>query len=261
MGTMPFNDGDYILIDYIIKVKENDRVIDTTIEEEAKKAGVYEEGKVYGPELVIIGEGWILKSAEEEIKKMNVGEEKTFEIPPEKAFGQRDPSKIRVVSIRDLQRRNIRPKINEIINFDGKPAIVKRIGSGRVILDFKHPLAGKTLVYTVKVVKKIEKTEDKIKELIRRRIHLIDLNKVNVTIEDSTATVLLPLDLLSYSNINLALRGIIRDIDRYIKEISAVKIIFEATFKRETAEKPKKEEEKPEKLESKSASEKATTTE
>ncbi|RLE79255.1 MAG: peptidylprolyl isomerase [Thermoprotei archaeon] len=233
---MSLNDGDYILVDYTVKVKEDDRIIDTTNEKEAREANIFDENKVYGPELVIIGEGWLLKSVEEELKKMSVGEEKILEIPPERAFGKRDPSKVRTVSIRDLLRKNIRPKVNEIISFDGKIATVKRIGSGRVVLDFNHPLAGKTLIYRIKVIKKIESTDKKIKELLRRRLRGVDLSKIKIIIENRKASLILPQNLLSISNINLALKGLIADIKRYLSEITEFKIIFEAIFERKEEE-------------------------
>jgi len=53
--------GDFILISYTASVKEDSKVISTNIEEEAKKAGLFEERRIYEPELVIVGKGWVLK--------------------------------------------------------------------------------------------------------------------------------------------------------------------------------------------------------
>ena len=97
---MPFDKGDFLIIDYTAKVKDENRIIETTSVDEAKKAGIYDENEVYEPKLLILGEGWLLPSLEEEISKMNEGEERVIELPPEKAFGLRDPSKIRVIPAR-----------------------------------------------------------------------------------------------------------------------------------------------------------------
>ena len=49
------NDGDFVLIEYTARVKETGNVIDTTDPEVAKKHGIYEDGQVYGPMLVVVG--------------------------------------------------------------------------------------------------------------------------------------------------------------------------------------------------------------
>ena len=93
---MPLQKGDFILIDYVGKVKETGEVFDTTIEEIARKERLYKEGEIYEPKLIVLGEGWILKALEEEILKLDVGTKSTIEIPPEKAFGPRDPEKVKL---------------------------------------------------------------------------------------------------------------------------------------------------------------------
>lgn len=99
---MPFAKGDFILIDFVAKIKETGEIFDLTIEEIAKKENIYREDEIYEPMLVVFGEGWILEGLEEELIKMNPGEQKIIELPPEKAFGSRDPSKIKVIPAREL---------------------------------------------------------------------------------------------------------------------------------------------------------------
>jgi len=145
---MPLQTGDFILIDYVGKVKETGEVFDTTIEEVAKKERLYKEGEIYEPKLVVLGEGWVLKALEDELLKLEVGKEATVEIPPEKAFGPRDPGKVKLVPLRRLTSKGITPQIGMRIEYDGKMATVRTVGAGRVQLDFNPPLAGKTLVYS-----------------------------------------------------------------------------------------------------------------
>ncbi|MEM3393442.1 MAG: hypothetical protein QXY79_00110 [Candidatus Methanomethylicia archaeon] len=73
---MSLNRGDFILVNFTAKVKDTEEIIDTTIEDVAKEGKIYQENKVYGPRLIIIGEGQLLKKLEEEILSMNVGDRK-----------------------------------------------------------------------------------------------------------------------------------------------------------------------------------------
>jgi len=79
---MALQKGDFILIDYIAKVKETSETFDTTIEETAKKERLYKEGEIYEPKLVVIGEGWVLKALDESLATMEIGKTTPVEIPP-----------------------------------------------------------------------------------------------------------------------------------------------------------------------------------
>ncbi|MEM3824949.1 MAG: peptidylprolyl isomerase, partial [Candidatus Bathyarchaeia archaeon] len=143
---MALQKGDFILLDYVAKVKETGEVFDTTIEETAKKERLYKEGEIYEPKLVVIGEGWVLKALDESLTTMDVGKTSVVEIPPDKAFGERDPEKVKRVPLKHLTAKGINPTLGMRVEYDNKPATVRAIGAGRVLLDFNPPLAGKTLV-------------------------------------------------------------------------------------------------------------------
>ncbi len=140
-----FKDKDFLLVDYTEKVKESGEIIDTTLEEEAKKAGIYSEDKSYGPVLVILGQGDVVKGLEEALYNAEVGNEKTVEIAPEKAYGNRDNTKIKIVSLSELKRQGINPYPNMVLRLnDGGLATVKSVSGGRVILDLNHPWPAKS---------------------------------------------------------------------------------------------------------------------
>ena len=169
---MALKKGDFVLVEYEIRTKDTNRLVDTTDEELAKKEGIYEEDRVYGPVLVIVNEGKLIPGLEEAIASMDVGEEKTVEIPPEKAYGPHDPSKVKTFSLGAFRRRGILPKPGDLIEVNGQVARVVAVSGGRVILDFNHPLAGKTLVARIRVVAKLEKDEEKVKYLAARRLRV-----------------------------------------------------------------------------------------
>jgi len=228
---MPLQNGDFILIDYVGKVKETGEVFDTTIEEVARKERLYKEGEIYEPKLVVLGEGWILKALEEEILKLDVGTKSTIEIPPEKAFGPRDPEKVKLVPLRRLVAKGITPQIGMRVEYEGKMATVRTVGAGRVQLDFNPPLAGKTLVYEVTVQKKLETKTEKINALIHRRIPIVEIEKFKLKIAKTSVTIEMPEDAFYIEGIQLAKRGIAMDIQKFFPEVTTVKFI--ETFKRE----------------------------
>jgi peptidylprolyl isomerase len=228
---MALQKGDFILLDYIAKVKETGEVFDTTIEEVAKKERLYKEGEIYEPKLVVIGEGWVLKALDESLTNMEVGKTETVEIPPEKAFGARDPEKVRRVPLRHLTAKGITPTLGMRLEYDGKMAVVRAIGAGRVLLDFNPPLAGKTLVYEVTVKKKLETPEEKIAALIHRRIPTVEAEKFKFTIKAKNVSIEMPEEAFYLEGIQVAKRGIALDIQKFFPEITAVK--FTETFKAE----------------------------
>lgn len=59
---MVLQKGDFILIDYVAKVKETNEVFDTTNEDVAKKERLHKEGEIHEPKLVVVGESWVLKA-------------------------------------------------------------------------------------------------------------------------------------------------------------------------------------------------------
>ncbi|MCX8176552.1 MAG: FKBP-type peptidyl-prolyl cis-trans isomerase, partial [Candidatus Bathyarchaeota archaeon] len=101
--------GDFILIDYVAKVKETGTVFDTNISSVAKESKIFKEDGVYEPMLVVVGEGWVLKGLDEKLVGIKVGEKTVVELSPEKAFGPRDPNKIKLIPLRKFQQQKISP--------------------------------------------------------------------------------------------------------------------------------------------------------
>jgi peptidylprolyl isomerase len=228
---MVLQKGDFILIEYTAKVKETNEVFDATNEETAKKEHLHKEGEIYEPKLIVIGEGWMLKTLDENFATMKLGKAATVEISPDKAFGSRDPEKVKRVPLKQLVAKGINPAIGMRIEYGGKNAIIRSIGAGRVLLDFNPPLAGKTLVYDVTVQKKLATKEDKMAALIHRRIPIAEAAKFKLTLEETALTVEMPEETFYLEGIQVAKRGVAVDAQKFFPEIAAVK--FVETFKAE----------------------------
>jgi peptidylprolyl isomerase len=231
---MPFEKGDFIFTDYVARVKETGDVFDTTIEDVAKKEKLYKEGEIYEPKLVTVGEGWVLKALDESLATLELHKATPIEIPPEKAFGNRDPEKVRLMPLRRLTAKGITPQLGMRVEIDGKLAVVRTIGAGRVQLDFNPPLAGKTIIYEVTVQKKIESNKEKINALIHRRIPVVDITKFATKIGKSSVKINVPEEAYYVEGLQLAKRGIYTDIQKFFPELLTVEFV-EVFKKKESA--------------------------
>lgn len=232
VNNVPFSKGDFLLIEYTIRVKETGTIIDTTDIELAKKENIYDSNKLYGPLLLVLGKNWINPFVEEEIAKMSENEEKEIEVSPNKAFGERDPNKVKVFSLRDLQRRGYELNVGDTIDVGGIRGIVKQISGGRVVIDFNHPLAGKTLVYKVKVIRKIEDFEERIKTLSSRHLR-IPVNEI-VTIynsQEKNLIITIPGKYITKEQLGYAKLTLAADIFEHFKDF-VNKLVFQEEISR-----------------------------
>jgi len=227
---MPFKKGDFLLIDYVARISETGEVFDTTLEEVAKEENLYKEGAIYEPMLVVVGEGWVLKALDKSLLNLELGKTEKIEIPPEKGFGERDPNKIRLYPLRKLRAQGITPQIGMQLQVNGRLATVRTIGSGRVLLDFNPPLAGKTLIYEVTVRKKLRTVKEKIEALIHRRIPQVEIDKFKITIRKNKVTIDIPEEAFYIEGLQIAKRGIFIDITKFFPEKTTV--AFTETFKK-----------------------------
>jgi len=122
MMLMGLQKGDFITINFTAKVKETGEVFDTTVKDVAKKERLYKEGDVYEPKLVVIGGGWVLKALDESLITMETSKTSPVEIPPDKAFGPRDPEKVKRVPLKQLLAKEMVPTIGMSLEYGGKNA-------------------------------------------------------------------------------------------------------------------------------------------
>ncbi|KUH34320.1 peptidylprolyl isomerase [Thermococcus celericrescens] len=191
---MKVQKGDVIRLHYTGKVKETGEVFDTTYEEVAKEAGIYNENGIYGPVPIAVGAGHVLSGLDEQLEGLEVGKKYEIIVPPEKGFGKRDPKLIKTFTLGQFRRQGIYP-------FPGMPIEIETEGGrklkgrvltvsgGRVRVDFNHPYAGKHLIYEAEVVEKIEDPIEKVKALIELRMPRVDTGKVIIEVGEKDVTV------------------------------------------------------------------------
>ncbi|CAB49667.1 FKBP-type peptidyl-prolyl cis-trans isomerase [Pyrococcus abyssi] len=191
---MKVNRGDVIRINYTGRVKETGEIFDTTYEDVAKEAGIYNPKGVYGPVPIAVGAGHVIPGLDKRLIGLEVGKKYTIEVPPEEGFGLRDPKLIKVFTIGQFKKQGIIPFPGlevEVTTESGRKmkGRIITVSGGRVRVDFNHPLAGKTLVYEVEIVEKIEDPIEKIKALIELRLPMIDKDKLIIEVGEKEVRV------------------------------------------------------------------------
>jgi peptidylprolyl isomerase len=218
--------GSLILIDYTAKVKDTSEIFESTINDDAKNLQSYDPSTKYEPRLVSIGDGWVIKGLDEALLNAKPGDKLDIDIPPEKGFGIRDPSKIRMVPQRKFGEKADELKPGDTIDIDDRKAIVRFVGSGRVQIDFNHRFAGRTLQYSVNILKLLTDNKEKIVSLIKRRLP-IEEEKLKLGMKGQNLTVTIPEESTLMDGIQIIKKAIANDIFKYLPALSHIHIIEE----------------------------------
>ena len=101
------------------------------------------------------GQQQIIPGLEKGLSEMSVNEEKSIRVKPEEGYGQVDPKGFKEVPRSDLPVSD--PQVGTPLNARGPNGEellihIREVKRNTVVLDFNHPLAGKTLHFDVKVV-------------------------------------------------------------------------------------------------------------
>ena len=167
--------NDFIEIEFTLKIKDASQIIDTSDEKVAKENNIYDPKQTYKPKIICLGQQQILPSLEQELENKEINKEYTLEFPPEKAFGKKNPKLLQLVSMSHFKSQNITPYPGLHINLDNSMGIVRTVSPGRVIVDFNHPLSGRTIEYKIKILRKVTDTKEQITSILDS-YHLHNLN-------------------------------------------------------------------------------------
>ena len=149
--------GDFIEIEFTGRIKDGD-VFDSNKKDVAK-----EKAK---PLIVCIGQGMVVPGLDKDLEGKELGKEYTLELLPKEAFGERQPALVKTLPIKVFHQQQINPQPGMSIMMDNYLVRINAVSGGRVIADFNNPLAGKTVVYTFTVTRKLENPEEKVKAVM-----------------------------------------------------------------------------------------------
>lgn len=186
---MKIKNNDFIELDFTAKTEEG-KVFDTTIAEEAKKANLPESD--YKPVTLCVGQAHLFKRIDKALVGKEIGQEFTIELLPEEAFGKRMPDLVKIIPLKIFMEKEVNPYPGMPVAIDNTVATVRAVSGGRVITDFNHPLAGRKVIYKIKLRKKLEKPEEKIKVIIEKyfKTDKFSLDDKKILIEENYHEIL-----------------------------------------------------------------------
>lgn len=107
------------------------------------------------PAVFEVGDGNLLPAFEEALFGLEAGEESTFEIPPESAFGEHHEDNIKRLKKTDFPDE-ITLEEGLVLAFTNAnseiPGVVVAVEGDWVTVDFNHPLSGRELTFSVAIL-------------------------------------------------------------------------------------------------------------
>lgn len=165
---MALQKNDFVEIEFTGRIKDGE-IFDSNIKEDLEKVHEGHEHEIKAePFIFCLGQGMFLPGIDDFL----IGKPDTpaiYEVPlsSEKAFGKRDPRLIQRIPLKLFNEQRLNPVPGFMFNFDGRIGRVLASSGGRVIVDFNNPVAGKDVIYKIKLLKKIDDENEKAKALIK----------------------------------------------------------------------------------------------
>lgn len=234
------NNGDFLKIDYEVRAGEEKKLVDTSIETLAKENDIYHEHRKYGDEVIIVGSDKQFPEINESLEKSEEGKEFEVVIPAEKAYGLRDNKNIKVHTVREFQRQELNPVVGQEITLNNRRGKILSVTPGRVLVDYNHPLAGKTIYYKYKVREVIKDSAEKLLSIIHM-YYQTEKEDFTCSAEDGNAIINVPED-AKFDPVWLNAKYlVVNDIRKYLPEDD---ISIRELYKKSPKEEEHKEETK-----------------
>jgi len=118
---------------------------------------VFDSSKMHDAPLeFIVGAGQIIKGFDDAVVGMKIGEEKEIILPPDEAYGPHNPEFVKDMP-KDCfpQDQDIQPGMMFMIALqNGRqiPVRISKVSDDTVTVDLNPPLAGKTLIFKIKLL-------------------------------------------------------------------------------------------------------------
>ena len=162
-------EGTIVHVDYELYDGATGDLIETTRESVAQEHETHQEGRDYTPLVCVVGSGNLIPGFEAALLEAEADVEVDVTIPAVDAYGEKDPTLVETISI-DKLLRSVRDRnqlyLGAPVNIGGRQGYLSFLAAGRARIDYNHPMAGKTLKYSFKVVKVVEGKEEQVMALL-----------------------------------------------------------------------------------------------
>ena len=193
---------DFVEIDYTGKLVDG-TVFDTTSEKVAKENKLHTQYRKYKSAVVCVGERQLLPGLDTQLVDKELGKEYTVTLPPEKAFGKRDIKLVKIMPMDMFRQHKVQPHPGLQVDVDGEMGLVTRVSGGRVMVNFNHPLAGKEVMYSYKILRKVTDQKEKVTAFLSAVLRL-PAEAMKIEVKDDAATVAIPGELPAHISTVLA---------------------------------------------------------
>lgn len=117
---------------------------------------IVDSSKDRGPLQYVHGDGNLIPGLVRQLEGMKAGDEKAIEVKPDEAYGNPVPAALKEVPLSSLPQ-GTKPEVDMILqgtDDSGRPfpARIAEVKKDSVMVDLNHPLAGKTLLFNVKII-------------------------------------------------------------------------------------------------------------
>jgi FKBP-type peptidyl-prolyl cis-trans isomerase SlyD len=187
---MPIKKHDFVELEYTGRLKDGSEVFDTTDVKTAKEAKIFSNKTEYSPIVICIGEHQILKGIDEFLEGKDVGNYK-LELSADTAFGKKKTELVKMIPTGKFAEQGIKPVPGLRLNIDNYVGMVKTVSGGRTVVDFNHPLAGRDVVYDLKVNKIVTDKKVQVESLLRVLLGV----KVPIDVKEKKAIITFPAEL------------------------------------------------------------------
>lgn len=124
---------------------------------------VFDSSAIHGPLNVTVGAHQVIPGFENALVGMKINQSKTITLPPSEAYGEYNASRVVSVPLANFgaDPSNYTGRYITVTTSTGQPIQAKVVSvthstnttNGTVTLDLNHPLAGKTLVFNITVIR------------------------------------------------------------------------------------------------------------
>lgn len=150
-------------------VVEKNRIVSIQYNAKDEQGNVVDSNMDFEPLEYLHGHNNILQGLETELTGLKIEEEKTVVLNADQAYGEFNPELVIEVSREQFPEGAANLQLGTMVqSSDGLELIVTDMDGEKIILDGNHPLAGKTLHFSVTIKSVREATEE---ELAHGHVH------------------------------------------------------------------------------------------
>ncbi|HMB73789.1 MAG TPA: peptidylprolyl isomerase [Gammaproteobacteria bacterium] len=124
------------------------------------------------PACYLHGYGGIVRGLERAMRGRAAGDTFTVEVPPEDAFGARNPQIVQRIPLKHLAGSPAQVTPGSVVAVNTRKGraqgIVQKVGRFNIDVDFNHPMAGRQLSFDVEILEVRDATAE---EIAHRHVH------------------------------------------------------------------------------------------